>query len=192
MSFLYIENGEIKITEEGLSHPIVHEYYKSDKTKKKGSFKVWITYLFYVYKKDGLYKDKLMTDKKRLTCKHHIGKPIDYYKRLDNVLDRFIEVYIASQRIDPIEEFLTKVYKDMDEYINHLLNIKYTITLESIKNVNGEAITEKIEKDNSEEKVKAYKAVTDILKTKEAIEKKVKSTLRETKKKKINRLFDQR
>ena len=82
MSFLYVEDEEVKITPDGMMMPEVKELYNSDKRERKAFFKKCITYIYFVYNPNGPYKYKSLESRKKMTCSRHIKSSLPNSGRL--------------------------------------------------------------------------------------------------------------
>jgi hypothetical protein len=194
---LSIKNNEVVIDDDQMLLPVWMDLYKSDTSRGKSAWKEWLTYIYFVYKKSGPYDFKLPTDRKRHVCVVHINRDSESYKHLDKILAGAIDHYVKSQVDGPSDEFLRKLYEDMDKFIEYLNNIPWSYkkkisVLVNIPDPQNPGEMMKMEQDvivdipNDDQKLKALIAVDKLL----SLEEKFKEQRIEERRDTSARLFD--
>lgn len=159
MSFLYIENGVVGITEEGMALPAVQDVYNSDRTTTKKFFNDVIRYVFFVYKKDGVYQDLFLGYRKKLTLERHLPdrKEDDFEKNIRVI--NFISEY-QQRQLSKAERFLFQLEIDMEALLKRITEIPYTKKVKvniPVVDQNGaeQRVSTVIDMENYDEKAKA-------------------------------------
>lgn len=168
MSFLYMNNGKVLVTEEGKTLKSVKNLFKqhSKKFVEDG-----LRYIYFVYKPSGIYQHMLLKDRIKRTINEQYTnrKPEDFN---DEALNAVIEDYNTLVVSTHTEKFYINIRKRMEELLDYLTNIKYTkkqkITNHKVEvEIEGERkevyINTTIEIDNSKEALDAMKLVDPLL-----------------------------
>jgi hypothetical protein len=87
MIFIF-ENGKVDLIPEAKSLPEIKNLKAIDKTKGKVYFYMWITYLYYVYRQNGLYENLFTLSRKRQVCVDQLKKTGEFYKDIENVFSK--------------------------------------------------------------------------------------------------------
>ena len=195
MPFLYIEEGEVFPTPEGFEIPQVKAVFNADKTEGKGFFKDVLKYVFFVYKKDGVYKDTFERYRKQMVIERHLPKrnhqDLEANKRVVALIQEYLDRQMTKN-----ERLLYQLEKDIDNLLQRVSNIPYTkeVTVKvPVTNSDGETtyIPTKVEMDNSEEKEKAIKLASGMIDYGDKLRSKIlKDKIENKKKGSENRLFD--
>lgn len=195
MSFLFIENGEVKPTEEGNLIPQVRAVYNADKTDGKQFYKDVLMYVFFVYNKDGVYKDSFDTYRKTMVIERHLPKrnadDLENNKRVRDLIDEYLDRQMTKN-----ERLLYRLEIDIEKLLERISTIPYskTVTLKiPYTNEDGETtyVPTKVEIDNSEEKAKTIKIAEGMIDYSEKLRQKILKDKTDKKKKGANiRLFD--
>ena len=161
MSFLSLDNGIVVCSEEGMTIPVVMLLYNTDKSKEKKFFRDSICYLYWVYNREGLYKDLFEGARKDLVMMRYLSgyKLIDFdgNNRVQAVKDEYLERQMTKH-----ERFLYRLENDMEGLLNRITSIPYIKNIKTkVPHVldNGDEIMVKVslEIDNSKEKQEAIK-----------------------------------
>lgn len=191
MIFIF-ENGKVDLIPEAKSLPEIKNLKAIDKTKGKVYFYMWITYLYYVYRQNGLYENLFTLSRKRQVCVDQLKKSGEFYKDIENKKEvkALINWYQENSKTKE-ERLLESLDSDIEVYLEHLKNIPYEITVkieEETKGVNGEGggiqTFSKVE-DNSDRKMKAIKNSKELV----LYRKELKKLVRETGSKKAGKKF---
>lgn len=159
MSFLYIEDGVVRSTEEGLVLPQVQAVYSADRSTSKKFFNDVIRYVFFVYKKDGVYQDLFLGYRKKLVLERHLPDRTeeDFEKNLRVVA--LIEEY-QQRQLSKAERLLFQLECDMESLLKKITEIPYTkkvkVNIPVIdSNGNEQRVTTIVDMENYDEKAKA-------------------------------------
>jgi len=180
MSFLYLDEAKnVAITDDGLSHPEVKEFYLKDTTSDKKKFFKAMTYIYYCYFPGGIFSNKTPEDRKRIACNTYLeGMDPKVYE--DN---KFVQRVIAVYRdlcITPAEQLYERIKFDIQEVQKVLsevpffkeIKVKLETEVELDVKVEGETRTVKVpvnqtvvvQIDNSDAKAKAIQNTTMLFK----------------------------
>lgn len=197
---LYIENGEVKVTDDGMCLPEVQALYKTDNThSSKPFFKKCITYIYWGYKKDGEWANHL--PKKRLEMASKLAEVSLQDIKNNAKVQAVIKVYIENQTT-LTERLYLGVKKDIEEILEMINNIPFERDIKvemmiDIPEYEGSdrmikyPIKQWVRVDNSEEKEKAIRRVEKLIELEEKLRKKIIKEYQENKVFK-GRMFDNR
>lgn len=195
MSFLYIEDGIVKATEEAMALPVVDALYKSDKTEKRRYFNDCLKYIFFVYKKDGIYKDMMHAHRKRMVINRHFEKRKENDFESNLRVQAVIEEYLQRQHTK-MERFYYQLELDIEKLLERIHNIPYTKKVKAKVPFerDGETtmVTAEIEIENYDEKSKAMLLADKLVDYEEKLRGKILKEKIELKKKDHTRLFDKK
>lgn len=194
---LYLtEEGEIKITDEGMQLPTVRELWNSDKrSMSKPFFFKCMTYIYWMYKKDGEYRNHPYKKRRELAEQHakDSWKIFEENTRVKAVVNTYLE-----NQLTLTERLYENIKRDIADCIEHLASIpikrkiKETIEIDDVDN-QGNNIKRKIkidlEIDNSIEKSKALDLAEKLVEKEESLRKKIVKDQQSTRQ---GRLFDGR
>jgi hypothetical protein len=162
MSFLVLNNGKVEFTEEGKTLPAVIELNNRDKHQDKRFFDDTATYIFYVYKKEGVYTNKLPTAKRQYVIEKHLPnrKVSDFENNI--TVKKIIDLYIELQ-FTPVEQLGEGLKRDIEDLLKRVGNIEYEkevmVEFDAEVIINNEKevkhFRQKVVMDNSAEKDKA-------------------------------------
>ena len=159
MPFLYIEDGVVRITQEGMVLPQVQEVYAADRSTTKKFFNDVIRYIFFVYKKDGVYQDLFLNYRRKLVLERHLPdrKEDDFEKNI-RVINLITEY--QQRQLSKVERLLFQLELDMELLLKKITEIPYTkkvkVSVPVIDQMGDERkIPTIIEMENYEEKAKA-------------------------------------
>jgi hypothetical protein len=195
MSFLYLtEETEprVDITKEGMQLPEVIALYKTDKTRdSKSFFKKCITYIYYTYNPDGMFKNILPSLKRKKVCETFL-KGTDWKELEDNrLIQDVIRIYI-DYCTTPTEKLIFGVIRRIDELLQRLDNIPLTRKIKIEIEHDGTKHTQMVDVDNSEESARTLKLAKELIEYQELLKKKLKTEKDESKKKEEDKyLFEQ-
>ena len=191
---LYMESGQVQMTEEGLAFPSFRNLYDSDKNRGKPLLKKYIDALWYVYSKDApnyystseidriaAYNarsitrggwNSLIRDERFLACAN------DYVKHIKTRYDIQYE----------------KLMDDIDREIEFLQNIPLTTKVKQtveVEDDNGEIVKtfRDVEVPNSDARKNAHKSISELFKVQDELKKRIKEE-NTTIIKKYVRIFD--
>lgn len=184
MIFTY-DNNKVELLPEATTLPEVNILKESDKTKGKKYFHLWITYIYFVFKEDGVYHNQFITTRKRMTCVNQLGKEPDYWKEIEKNerVMALINWYVKHSR-NKEEQLLDALDKDIEYYLDYLKNVPYSKKIKVEEKVeDGGVRTFFKEEENSDEKIKAIKNSKDLI----IYRKELKKLVRETAKKKTGK-----
>jgi len=180
--FLYLEGDIVKINDQAMTLPEVKRVYSMDKHKGKPFFNRVITYIYYMYHRDSIYRnldEPVRRNKIRNVYFPEIRKP---YFWEDERIKAMVDVYnfLAKSRK---ERIFDTMLKDLEDMMDHLATIKFQKTIDETHTVfvkcpaKGEEIPVdvKVKKviDNSQEKLKAMKLIEEALEREETLRKKI-------------------
>jgi len=159
MPFLELKDGVVSPTPEGEMLSVVKSLSDSDKTKTKTYFHDALLYVFYVYKKDGVYADSFETYRKKIVITRHLpNRTIDDFennKRVQALIAEYNE-----RQYTKLERFYYQIEKDMESLLTQISTIPYQKSVKAqlpYKDDEGNEtkIAGVITIDNYEEKAKA-------------------------------------
>ena len=124
MSFLTLNNGKVEFTEEGKTLPAVIELYNRDKHVNKRFVEDTATYIFYTYKREGVYQNKLPQSKKQYVINKHLPdrKVDDFEKNI--TVKALIDLYIELE-FTPLEQLYEGLKRDIEDLLKRVSNIEY-------------------------------------------------------------------
>jgi len=170
--FLELVEGEIKVTAEGMELSSVKELYARDRHQGKPWFNACIKYIYYMYKKGGMFSNMLPEQRGTRICSEMLkdrNKMQDF--ELDIYCKRVITDYLNLQ-YTPNELLYESIKDDIQGLLNRLKNIPYvkTVMVEVMIDVPDHEgimtkmpVKQKVEFDNSEEKAKAMKLAETLI-----------------------------
>jgi len=155
MCFLDIEeDGKIIISKEGMQLASVKALYNTDKNAGKTFFKKCMTYIFYVYNPEGIYKNKRLSLKRKEVCEKYINgedwKKYEDNKHIQSVIKDYIEFGTTLT-----DQLIYGLGKDIDDVLTNIKEIPFKKRQMIEIDVNGRMISKEVNTDNSEEKTKA-------------------------------------
>ena len=196
MSFLILNNGKVEFTEEGKTLPPVIELNNRDKHLDKKFFDDTATYIFYVYKKEGVYSNKLPQTRKQFVIDKHLSlRKVTDFERNPTV-KKIIDLYIELQ-FTPIEQLGEGLKRDIEDLLKRVNTIEYQkevmVEFEAEVEVEGNkevrTFKQKVMIDNSEEKEKAMAIALKLMDFEEKLTSKIFKEKKEKKRSEL-RLFD--
>jgi len=163
--------------------------------KKEGPafFRNAITFIYWMYNEESIYREMLHSQRKTYICKRHLaGEDPEIYE--NNVcVKKFINLYEEIQ-CSREERLRRAVQVDMDDLLNRLSTIKFTKKVQVSVTVEekGEDVVKKIfvEIDNSKEKADAMALSLTLINLSRQLELKVKETAKTKKQDQSRRMFD--
>jgi len=170
MSFIVLNNGKAEFTKEGQTLPAVIELYNSDKHVIKKLVDDTATYIFYVYKNDGVYENKLPQARRQMVIeKHLLERSIKDFEN-NRIIKSIINLYIELQ-YTPVEQLYLGLKRDIEDLLKRVGNIEYEkevmVEFEAEVVVNNEKevkhFKQRIMMDNSSEKEKAMSLATKLI-----------------------------
>lgn len=193
---LYLENDEVKITDEGMMFPEVKELYKKDRrNESKPFFKKCITYIFWAYKEDGELR-MLLPKKRRLKAADLAGVAENDMENDNKILD-VIKLYKDLQKT-PSQHLLDAAIKRVEETIEWLNSIpikkiekqkvKVSYSVPGKDEVETQYIPVEVEIDNSDEVKKGMQMANMLADQIDTLKKKI--IKENTQQRKSTRLFD--
>ena len=193
MSFLTLNNGKVEFTEEGKTLPAVIELYNRDKHVNKRFVEDTATYIFYTYKREGVYQNKLPQSKKQYVINKHLPdrKVDDFEKNI--TVKTLIDLYIELE-FTPLEQLYEGLKRDIEDLLKRVSNIEYEkkILVEWDSEVEGgetRHFKQWVLMDNSAEKEKAMNLAIKLVDFDEKLKVKVYKENKE-KRKSGSTLFD--
>lgn len=91
--FLYLEDGKVKVTEEGMALPEVQDLYNSDKrSASKPFFYKCMTYIYWAYKVDGEWENRPYKERRKMSASQ---AGVEDYKEIDEhpKVQKIIKMY---------------------------------------------------------------------------------------------------
>jgi hypothetical protein len=178
---LYLENGDVKISEQGMSLPEAKAIWNMDKHKGKPFFNRVITFTYYVHNKGSIYRRMSPSQREQKVMAVYFPDVRDRSMDDPRVKD-FIKTYNYLTKSNK-ERIRDAMLRDLDEMAVKLSKIKFT----KEKKVNQDVFTHcphcqkdvtvnvdmRIDIDNTEEKLKAMKVIEEIISREETIKKKI-------------------
>ncbi len=191
---LYMESGQVQMTEEGLAISSFRDLYESDKNKGKPLFKKYIDAIWTVYSKDAPnYYSTSELDRISHYNEKHSGKKgwgsLVKDQRFNDCVKAYIE--ISKTRYDIQYE---KLMDDIDREIEYLQNMPLEITVkQTVEIENEDGSVDKVFKDvkipNSEQRRKSHKAIKELFAMQDELKERIKQE-NKTIIKKYVRIFD--
>jgi len=182
------EKRKVSITPVGLEVKEFKNLFNSDKTKEKTYFQDCITFIYYCFAKKthddngSIYINYPLQERMETVVDDHIDsrKTVKGFLK-DNKLQLAIDKYNRITKT-PMERNLEDLYEDMANSIKRLKNIpevrKEKITVEVTIPPSDKERIEKldvpIEVDNTNEKIRSYKMINEILELEEKYKEKMK------------------
>lgn len=196
---LYLENEEIKITEEGMQLSEVQDVYKDDKHSGKPYFKKVITYLYWAHKKDGEWQNHFPSKREEMSAEKAGLSIIEIRKH--SKLKALIKAYVDNQTT-LTERLYIGVKRDIEEVLELINSIPYvrkiqvelTVDIPKFEGSSGlikYPVKQIVEVDNSKEKTEAIKRVESLIELEERLRKKIIKDA-QISKTKNGRMFDKR
>ncbi len=191
------KNGVVTLHEDAYGIKEVDSFYKSDKTGKKEYFKECITYLYWMYKKGGIYSQNLPRQARKIIKAQHLKNfdpdIMEKNKKFQELRDCYIE-----HQYSITERFWAKVKDDMQSLLDHIAAIPFQRIVKTNKEVemevDGESRWVKVKVDipidNSEEKAKAIMLSEKLINLEEKLSQKIKREDQEKKVADSKALFD--
>jgi hypothetical protein len=177
MIFDFVD-GKVELLPEAMTLPEVKVLWDEDKTRGKQYFHLYITYIFFVYRIDGIYKNMYLTSRKRQACVNQLKKPEDYWQEIESkpTVAALIKWYNDNSKTKE-EQLLEALDEDIDKYIEYLKNIPYArqVRVEE-KQGDGEIVVSYKSSDNSDEKMKAIRNSKDLILYRKELKKMVKDS----------------
>jgi valyl-tRNA synthetase len=169
------------MSEQGMTLPESKAIWNMDKHKGKPFFNRIITYTFYVYNKDSIYRNLNPSQREEKVMSVYFPE-VRNRSMEDDRVKAFIKAYNYLTKSSK-ERIRDTMLKDLEEMALKLSNIKFT----KQKKVNQPVFVHcphcqkdvtvdvdmKIDIDNTEEKLKAMKVIEEIMKREEEIKKKI-------------------
>lgn len=165
------EIGEVKIVPEAMALSEVKDLYSSDHTTNKTLWKQWIKYIYFVYKKDGVFSNDLIASKRKEVCSRFFPERDPLYFEQNPKVKAVIQLYVRKQYTH-WERLFEKWKEDVDSYITYLTDVPYTRKRKVVvPGLNG-APDQHAEEEfpNIDEKKKAQNAIVDLVKTGKELE----------------------
>lgn len=185
-SFIYVDEQslEIKILPEAMMLKELDDLYKSDHSPAKESWKKWIKYIYFVYKKDGVFSGDLLAEKRKEVCiRFFPDRAPDYFE--SNPKIRAVSKLFVNKQFTHWEKLYEKWKEDVDSFIQYLVDVPYT------RKIKGDAEgSPELTIPNIDEKVKAQKAIRDLVDTGKGIESMIYQEKKDKAGGKLNPLFD--
>ena len=130
-NLIYLEDDKAYASEDLMQVECFKNLYKSDKQPHKASWHKWLKYMYFVYKKEGIYWHKLLTDRQRQVCVSILGLPEDSYIDMEEYCKECIKEYIDLQ-YTTTEHMLIELCADIDKYVRHVKDIPFTSPKEKL------------------------------------------------------------
>ena len=172
------QNGKVEVLEEAMTLPEVKALWDDDKTKGKQYFNMYLKYIFFVYRADGIYKEQYITSKKRLTCVNQLKKAETYWKEIEQkplvmALIKWYNKYSKTKE----EQLLDALDNDIEHYMEYLNDIPYQKEEKVIVTSEDDSKVETFRtEDNSDAKMKAIKNSKDLILYRKELKKLVRDT----------------
>jgi hypothetical protein len=190
MSFIELKNGEIEVTEEGKTLPEIKELYAADRTSShKRWYKDALTFLYYVYKRDGIYANLFPSERKERVIQRYMPgrsiKDFENNKAFVKVRDLYMDLQFTT-----VERMILKVDDDMEMLLKKISEVPLTKRVKVKIKIDDDGRTEErfIDMDNSEEKFKVMQIAEKLIEYQAKLREKI---VRDERKKKTHkRLFD--
>jgi len=154
-----MENGVVMATEEGMALPQVQDVYSADRTTTKKFFNDVLRYIFFVYKKDGIYQDMFVTFRKKLVLERHLqDRKEDDFEKNQRVVNLILEY--QQRQLTKAERFLYQLEIDMEALLNRITEIPYTKRIKinvpyTDQDGNEQKVPTMVDMENYDEKAKA-------------------------------------
>jgi hypothetical protein len=190
MCFIINEEGKIDVTKEGMQLPEVIALYKTDKREGKSFFKKCITYIFYVYNPEGIFKNMLLSKRRKKVCDTYLTGDDPKGFEENELIQKVIDVYI-DLCTTPTERLLLGTINKIDGLLTRQDKVPLTrIVMLEVEN-DGVKQKVKVEIDNSEELAKVLKLSKEMVEYQELLKKKIKIEKEESKKTdEVKRLYE--
>lgn len=173
-----VVDGKIGVIEEAKNLKEVKALWDYDRTRSKLSYNKYITYIFYVYREDGIYKNLFLATRKRQTCVNQLKIKETEWEQIEAIAEvQGLITWYLQHSLNKEEQLLVALDKDIDDYLQYLKNIKY-IKFERIVEKDSDGVENIIRRDidNSVEKMRAIKNSKDLIIYRNELKKLVKSS----------------
>jgi hypothetical protein len=182
-------DGKVEVIKEA---QYIEEVLKLKKHGKEFYDKA-LTYIFWMYCNESIYREMLTSQRKLYICKRHLGgEDINLYENNKDVKN-FINLYEEIQ-CSREERLRKNVQNDMDDLITRIGNIKFTkiVTVEVPVEINGLIENKKVqvEIDNSKEKADALALSKSLISLSKELEQLIKIGSKNKKIEMRRRMFD--
>ena len=185
--FLELVDGEIIVSEQGLSLKEVQALKKSDRHPGKPSYKKWLRFIYFAYHKKSIYRNYLPREREK-----KVKEALFPDEKLAYFLSNTKVQTVAKVLIELSYTFKEKLYRtllgDIEDMMERVSKVEMTRTAritapkklkfysESLKTNVEEVVNidTRLVVDNSEEKFKALELLEKLLKKEEILKDKLK------------------
>ena len=202
--FLEIELDKVKVNEQGHTLKEVKALRSSDKTRDKRFFKDAITYVYYTYNKNSIFKNLLPDQRAKKVCEVFLPKrkPTDFESNvrvkdvivLYNELSKSFKETIREKILSDIQDMMEKVANvplTKVQRVKRTVNVEFFCDQCSAKHTQDVTIDTRLTIDNTAEKYQALDMVEKLLARESDVMKKIKEEEVDKKKNiEIKRMFD--
>lgn len=198
------EDHEIKVSVIAENDPNFVFLRSQDKTRNKRIYKEKLLYLFFMYKRDGEYSERILSDRKRIVESRYLKELTAEEIEKDEAFIGVRQFYLEEQ-FTLMENTYFAVEEDIDNLIRHINSIpynkkekikvnvivpKYDVEGLSEDQVETKTIEKEVSVNNSEEKLKAMEGLQKILKWKQDLKEMIKKEKIESKRSNNFYMFD--
>lgn len=168
---LYYKEGVVKITDQGLRETPFIDMYKSDRTKDKRKFHDAITFLYFMYSRESIFRNRMPYQRKIAILTDRLQQDADYYdkKLLKTEGFKECEEFYKKDQLSESEWAYEMWKEDVEQYITYLRAIPYTIKTKQKK----DGVLVDVEQDNSSVKMPAVKHYKELIQLEAEIKKKI-------------------
>lgn len=198
------EEHEIEVSPIAENDPNFVLLRSQDKTRDKRIYKEKLLYLFFMYKREGEYSERILSDRKRIVESRYLKELKAEEIEKDEAFIGVRQFYLEEQ-FTLTENTYFAVEEDIDNLIRHINSIPYnkrekikvniTVPKYDIEDLPEDKLeTKTVEKEvnvnNSEEKLKAMESLQKILKWKQDLKEMIKKERTESKRSNNFYMFD--
>ena len=181
--FLYLEDDVVRINEQAMTLPETKAIWGMDKRRHKKYFQKIITYTYYMYHRDSIYRNLDISDRRKKIMSTYFPDSRKHDEiESDYRVQAFINIYNELSKTQK-ERIRDSMIKDLEQMADHLSKIEFQKKIDETHTImvkcpeKGEEIPVdvKVKKiiDNSQEKLKAMKLIEETMDREEAIKKKI-------------------
>ena len=200
MSFLSIENDEVLCSPEGMALNSVKKLYADDRHSGKPWWKACLKYIFFMYKKGGIFQNMLPAQRAERICNEILKGEYDPKKFELNSNCKEVILDYQNLQCTPNELLYEGVKSDIEGLLQRIRQIPYSKTVNVDVDVEffdqdgkpqKQRVKTAVEMDNSEEKSKAIRLADSLLDYESKLRTKIVQETKEQRKSKgAKRLFE--
>jgi hypothetical protein len=198
------ETGLVEVHIEAQYEPVFVFLRSQDKTRDKRKYNEQLKYLYFMYKREGEYSERLLSDRRRIIEVNHLNEQTGEDIENDEAFIGVRKFYLEEQ-FTLTENTYFALEADIDNLVRHINSIPHS-TREEVKvdivvpnyhvedlepkDIRTVTIKKMINRNNSEEKLKAMDGIKKLLLFKEDLKELIKKEKVEKKRNNNIYMFD--